>query len=1394
MTRTGNLEIEAHKKQLVREGLAAFLRSRSLADADGRCLHEYQATDHELLALRLHIHGNEPSDWQTPEHGAVVLLFSEWAFRNARSARGLLRNAASVLGTPLEGGRLREVLVAGMKAWKLPAAERTDAEWSSTLLSEGGYPVMYHREGLGALVDQVGHAFSWPELLQAREEEVIRHLTSEATRFPNLLGTDEDVLFFAGLFRKFALYCKTLAKHDLVPGKRETPEYWLGRIRPMASPEHWLPFRTKLDPAFVEGFFPRLHRANKVGWDLGPSPHRPTPVPATTGRRTSPTPVIGVRAVEPELQLLNTVRARSTPGRPLYTYRLSEEEFQALRTEVATDVRLRRHLQGHSAARFCLFAAKELCRTYTGGAWKWEPVEDALGWQPSHKEREETVRSGMSYWQRPIHQVGNSQRLLMTLYMEGGLPLAVLADGRDLHLRQFFRALIAQAERYQASARQFIQDQIQLLPATFRTNEGVQNLSSELADAIVELRKKLPRDHIVDDPVSYLNAREPGWANNLPLQVDPATVREFLGGLLASPRETVTRFRNPIEVETWLHGEPVRLERHAHAQNEISVRDMAQFLKLSEDGVRQRSRFLLSMVTITGERHSVAVARLSEDEKVFRTEKLPASPVRDPRAAHGQIHIVANAGDTDLAYVDVPGGEALLEEVPWIFDGSVKNMARLIAQGSIRHRGEEVVALFPANGGPTHASLDTVIWSGKVYQDRQIVTVRGDVSWGAFGEKWSISTRVEASARRFALAGTTSRCGFSGSDFWEGAPGVYAVDPDGRRTIVPDSRIESRTHGVGEWRPYRSLTGEIDVRVREDGETVFRTTIVTLPIGTRVQLDTPRSSIVVRCPGLIAARIGGERIQAHDGLCVVPYQPGAVMETVVSLVLDLGSKGRCTLSVPAPIKAVQFVGRNGPVTGPIVFDRLGQIRAHAISPTNEEFKVEARIQGEYSWRAIARLHAAGTAGGVWELGLGAVQEAVDDFFAASRGLDAAVEMKVTTPTTSRSPTLIVRRYEEKPEWRRVNDDTIEVSLTEEATLRIGQMGMQLLEMNLRPLHDPAQPARLLRRVASACWEIPTGTLQDAGSWLVTGTIRGRVRLRPTLIPTPGYRSPDDQPSMLRRWMAEPLKNLRQEGLAKLVPELRADWSRREWDEIAQILASIDTLPPATFDILGALSEVPEAACAALFRCGGDFESFRRIWRGLEKLPFLWSAVPLEAWMSSAQLIQSWVRSICAPADVESQIRWLVAPLLDHLTPLCKVLEDVFGRVGIAVSKPASCCLSMTVPEFAGRLKPAIHALNARHDGEWWPSAPSLLELRFDSDMSVVDSLINNVLGELGKTYRRWVLRAPVQLGLAAGSNVRLSRSSLLAARTIRTFDPVWFEDAHALGFEFAAGLQLRGSK
>jgi hypothetical protein len=1373
--------------EAVRGGLTTFLRARSLAAPDSRSLHQYRTTDDEINALRLHLHDLTTDDWRAHECAVLVLLVSEWGHRNARTARGFLDHAVRALNVSAPSGpELRKRLGSGLGVWKLVLNGRGDATWNSGLLHEGGYPLLFGREGLADLVDRIRKAFSWPGLLQTGDEALFEHVKAESPRFPHLLGSDDDTLFFTDLLRKFAEYCRLLARFDLLPGDREKPGYWISRIKPQATPDNMLPFRTPLDSVFVDAFFPQLFRVNKANWDQRPSrPLRtPTPIPVTT----HPTP----RAPDPELRLLNSIRARSQPGRPLYTYRVTEEEFRALREEVAADVRARRRLVHHRAGRFCLFAAEALCRSYAGGPWTWDPVLEALAWEPTQTDLPSAVRSGMEYWQRPIHRTGNSQRLLTTLLAEGGLPLSVLADGRDRHLKQYFRALIELSERHGASAERFVHEQIRVLPRSFR-NEVVSTLSSQLADAVVALRKRLPRDTAVD-PIAHLESSDPAWSANLPLRVDTGTFREFLRGLLAEPRQPQHQACEPLELVTVLHhAAPVRLERRARLRDEVSLRDMSRFLGLTPEGLKPRSRFTLSMVTVTGERHAVAIARLSVDESTYRLEELPFSPVRDPRSVHHDIRIAATTGETEFAYVDVAGGERLLEDVPWVFEGG--ESSRLLAQGSVRHRADEVLVLCPHDAAPEQSDGLTKLPAD--YQGRLLFSIRGELSWRGCGELWNISTTGERAERRFALAGQASRCGFTGSDFWVGMPSVYALDSDRHRTAVPPSQIEVRTTGSPEWRPVGTLTGELDVRVRDRGETIFRGALVALPPGTEIQVDTRRNAIVIKCALLTEARLNaGPPIAAVNGTCVLPYASDRT-ETVATLNLLLRN-GRCTLSVPAPVRAAQFVGRDGPTDGPVVFDRLGQIRARAVSPTTtERFFIEARIKGKTPWTHIARLPSTGSGDGIWELGLSAVREPIENFFATSIDLDTEVELRIDTSSGVASrPMLTVRRYEERPTWKRVDDDTVRIDLAADAAQRIGDMGMQLLEMELRPLHDPTQQPRQLTRAGNTQWVVDSKVLDEAGSWLIAGTIRGRVRLRPLLLPSPGHRATEEG-SALRRWMAEPLSTVRQKGLRQLVIELGSDWNRSEWDELIPILDSMDSLPPTTFDVLDAMAEVPDAACAALFRCGGTLDSFRRTWRGLEKLPFIWAAVPLSVWVSTAKKLQAWAQANAEPQAVETWLRPFVTPLMpagDQFSPLLEVLHGVFHAAGVAVTPPAQPLLSAPASMLREHLRERAIAMMQRHSEDWWPSNPSHLELHFEPELRPTNGVIEQALAGLGADPHQLAFRIPVALGFAAGSNARLRPSSLLACRTIRTFDEVWFDEAHAVGLALAAGPQLVRSK
>ena len=104
------------------------------------------------------------------------------------------------------------------------------------------------------------------------------------------------------------------------------------------------------------------------------------------------------------------------------------------------------------------------------------------------------------------------------------------------------------------------------------------------------------------------------------------------------------------------------------------------------------------------------------------------------------------------------------------------------------------------------------------------------------------------------------------------------------------------------------------------------------------------------------------------------------------------------------------------------------------------------------------------------------------------------------------------------------------------------------------------------------------------------------------------------------------------------------------------------------------------------------------------------------------------------------------------------------------------------------LEPVKQELLRRHEGEWWPTDVEVLDAA-ERPIEFPSGIADGVAG-----YVRPVILVPLQAGIAAGSNLGVSSNSLLSLRRVRTFDPPWFEFAHAMGFTYAAARHLpRGS-
>lgn len=114
-------------------------------------------------------------------------------------------------------------------------------------------------------------------------------------------------------------------------------------------------------------------------------------------------------------------------GKPLYTYQVSEEEYQSLlkmlREQLKNDFNSRDIIR--LGACFCLFVSEQYRREYNG-SWSWSGAETALGSSLTPQQVATLTSHGLEYWKRPIRLRENGRDWLGSLFSEGGLPWTLI--------------------------------------------------------------------------------------------------------------------------------------------------------------------------------------------------------------------------------------------------------------------------------------------------------------------------------------------------------------------------------------------------------------------------------------------------------------------------------------------------------------------------------------------------------------------------------------------------------------------------------------------------------------------------------------------------------------------------------------------------------------------------------------------------------------------------------------------------------------------------------------------------------------------------------------------------------------------------------------------------------
>lgn len=128
-------------------------------------------------------------------------------------------------------------------------------------------------------------------------------------------------------------------------------------------------------------------------------------------------------------------------GRPLYTYRVTGEEFSDLETTLRQSLATwLRHLTLGDVARqvacfpplFVLYASEWWRRNYDGTGFAWEPIVRALGasaeaWNPA--QRSDCVENGLQSWRLRLSNL-HGLRYLGSIAFQGGLPMQLLSSAQ----------------------------------------------------------------------------------------------------------------------------------------------------------------------------------------------------------------------------------------------------------------------------------------------------------------------------------------------------------------------------------------------------------------------------------------------------------------------------------------------------------------------------------------------------------------------------------------------------------------------------------------------------------------------------------------------------------------------------------------------------------------------------------------------------------------------------------------------------------------------------------------------------------------------------------------------------------------------------------------------------
>lgn len=497
-------------------------------------------------------------------------------------------------------------------------------------------------------------------------------------------------------------------------------------------------------------------------------------------------------------------------GRMLYSYRLSADEYQGLRTNLETWVasssfNLLAQTDTAFCARFVLLASEWWHREYAGGAWRWEPIIEQVCGNSSIdiSSRTACVEKGFAFWG---HRPDNSRkRFLGAVVAHGGLPLRALGQGIGT-VSRILRDGLRLTARYGWQEEQLISaigERADGLPESLRKDDIYRLLATMILTAM-DLRREFGLASS-KDPISTLQAHDEKWMERFPISLEESAARPLLTDLLreaAAQSQLASTSVFSVRRSLVLTGHSTfNLQADLSPPQHTSAEHLAAAFRIS-DLERLPSYF---SIDLSGDAEPWLEGRLLlGQENIVRLDG-GSRTIRGPRALDDlSINLRKRATPISDGPCAIPGGAAIPTDQPLIF-AERESAWVLVSVGGARLPEKTVCIALPNGWDLKHESaqiekmgclrIDGV-------EEMELLILSGSAVVSCNNESYCIrsgqSTRL---TEVFSWEGKRLSRQPKRYVAFRGIPNLWRTSEDGSRTKIPSNQIVWKSAGSGDVPP-----------------------------------------------------------------------------------------------------------------------------------------------------------------------------------------------------------------------------------------------------------------------------------------------------------------------------------------------------------------------------------------------------------------------------------------------------------------------------------------------------------------------------------------------------------------------------------------------------------------